>query len=235
MLTHTPVKPEVFSEELSIVLLGDFNPKIFQPTWFALQGLIRESEAETAPVELVHSDYTSFSTDWFALQVTRDKFNLTVKSLTYKKHLTDLALGTFQKLSHTPINAMGLNISKGLRFKSVKDWHGFGHYIAPKSPWNGLLKNPGTRSIMIESQRDNDFPGYNLITIDPVTSGSFDANVRINNHYVRRNDDVTNSIDFFAGIIEQQFNDVINVSCGLVEGLLTNFIKNSQFDDGMNS
>ena len=33
-------RPEI--KAFSIVLLGDFNPKIFQPAWFSAQGLIRE-------------------------------------------------------------------------------------------------------------------------------------------------------------------------------------------------
>ena len=59
---------------VTVVFLGDFNPKIFQPAWFAVQGLIRQQEAEEANVEIIHPDVVSFSLEWLALQVTRERF-----------------------------------------------------------------------------------------------------------------------------------------------------------------
>jgi hypothetical protein len=33
--------------------LWSFNPQIFQPAWFAAEGLIRKGEAEAAKIEIV--------------------------------------------------------------------------------------------------------------------------------------------------------------------------------------
>jgi hypothetical protein len=47
--------PEI--QGISIVLLVDFNPKIFQPAWFAAQNLIRQQEADEATIHIkVHPD-----------------------------------------------------------------------------------------------------------------------------------------------------------------------------------
>ncbi len=40
----------------SIVLLDDFNPKIFHPAWFAAENLIGKQDAESAKVEVIHQD-----------------------------------------------------------------------------------------------------------------------------------------------------------------------------------
>ena len=53
----------------SIVLLGSFNPQIFQPSWFGNEGLIRKEEADSAKIEIVHRDLVSFSTETFRVEV----------------------------------------------------------------------------------------------------------------------------------------------------------------------
>ena len=42
-------KPE--NRRSEVVLLGDFNPKIFSPAWFAAQELIGEKESEAIEPE----------------------------------------------------------------------------------------------------------------------------------------------------------------------------------------
>ncbi len=37
----------------SIVMVGSFNPAIFQPRWLGSQGIIRPEEAENAKISLI--------------------------------------------------------------------------------------------------------------------------------------------------------------------------------------
>ena len=67
-------QPAIEIEGVSIVLLGDFNPKIFQPAWFAAQELIRKEEAESAEIEVIHPEVVVFSLDWLRIQVTRNRW-----------------------------------------------------------------------------------------------------------------------------------------------------------------
>ncbi len=64
------------TEGFSIMVLGAFNPTIFQPLWFSTHNLIRSEEAETADIEIIHRHAAVFRTEWLSLQVT-DK-NLTI-------------------------------------------------------------------------------------------------------------------------------------------------------------
>ena len=53
-----PPKPEI--EGVGIVLVGSFNPRIFQPAWFATENLIREEEEQAAKIELIHRQVAIF-------------------------------------------------------------------------------------------------------------------------------------------------------------------------------
>jgi hypothetical protein len=59
---------------LSLVLIGDFNPTIFQPRWFSSEGILTEEEAKAANVQVVHSDVTMFDLPWLRLLVNRERF-----------------------------------------------------------------------------------------------------------------------------------------------------------------
>ena len=52
---------EATADNVSIVLLGAFNPKIFHPAWLAMHGLISPEQADDADVVIVHSDITQFT------------------------------------------------------------------------------------------------------------------------------------------------------------------------------
>jgi len=152
------LKPEI--EGQSIVFLGSFNPKIFQPAWLANQQLIREEEAESATIEIIHQRIVVLSTDWFKLHVTSERFQLSTRHVHYYEPLRDLALGIFRILRHTPIEMMGLNRDLHFQMPSEKSWHKVGHRLAPKEPWNEVLKNPGMRSLTNKGDRPDKFHGF---------------------------------------------------------------------------
>jgi hypothetical protein len=100
-------QPAIALEGVSIVLLGSFNPQIFQPAWFAAEELLRKEEAEAAEVAIIHRDIVSFSTSWMQLQVQLDRFMVSTADSAFYEPLRDLVLGTFQLLRHTPVQKMG--------------------------------------------------------------------------------------------------------------------------------
>jgi hypothetical protein len=178
-----PAKPEILLEEISLVLVGDFNPTIFHPMWFLYEGLIRKNEAEEAIVDVLHQDVSLFRLDWLTVQVLRDRFTATIKVDVFKKHLGDLVLNAFSKLNHTPIRQFGMNATFRARFKSTGDWHGFGHFLLPKSPWNNVLNKPGMMSCNVMGTRHDNRPGYVRIYVDPDISTQRDVLIRINDHF----------------------------------------------------
>ncbi len=168
---------------LSVVFLGDFNPKIFQPAWFAAQGLIRQQEAEEAKVEIIHPEVVNFSLEWLAFQVTREQCALTTTQEPYYVVMRDLIVGTFNLLQHTPLHKLGINIDMHFRMDSEASWHAFGHLLAPKNLWQDTLKNPGMRSLTMEGQRPDEFRGYIRVQVEPSIKIHPGVYFRVNDHY----------------------------------------------------
>lgn len=93
----------------SIVLLGSFNPKIFQPEWFGRHNLLPQGEVDAAKVKIIHPEFCQFETERFEVQITHERFSAASKPNSTPLPLRDLVLGTFFILEHTPVTAMGLN------------------------------------------------------------------------------------------------------------------------------
>ena len=93
----------------SIVLIGGFDPRRFQPHWFRSEKLLGEAEAEHAEIKMVLPQVVDWSTDWFDLQVMENRFAVTAKVESRAESLRDFAIGTFQLLEHTVTSALGMN------------------------------------------------------------------------------------------------------------------------------
>src|SRR5215210_620637 len=102
-----PVQRQI--QSIAIVILGNFNPAIFHPTWFSDNNLIREQEAEAANLEIIHPEVAQFSTEWFQFQCTRNRLQVGTLQEAYYEALRDLVSGTLELLSHTPLTALGVN------------------------------------------------------------------------------------------------------------------------------
>lgn len=66
------IVPEISG--MQIVLLGQFNPAIFTPAWFAHNRLLRDGLEESAQVQVIHPQIAAFAADWLHLQVTNEQF-----------------------------------------------------------------------------------------------------------------------------------------------------------------
>jgi len=143
------IKPEF--DNASIVLLGSFNPRIFQPAWFARHGMIGEKEAEKTVMLLQNKEECAFGVDTFELKVRLDHFLVTGVG-DHPEHIKDLVISCFGKyLPHTPVVAMGIN--RNIHFDTgdfeVRDR--VGSRLAPKDAWGEWGK---------EIQKSYDAPIY---------------------------------------------------------------------------
>ena len=102
------IEPE--SDEAGIVIVGSFNPRIFQPFWLAKQNLISDEAAENAKITIIHPDITAFEIEpVFSLRVERERF-IMQRKVAPLILLSDLAGRIFgDLLPHTPLRAIGIN------------------------------------------------------------------------------------------------------------------------------
>lgn len=168
----------------TVVLVGSFNPKIFQPEWFARQELLPQAEADTAEIKVIIPQLSHFETERFVVQVTSERFVATSKPNTNSAPLRDLVSGTFFILEHTPVSAMGLNYHMHFPMESQERWHEVGDRLAPKEPWREILEGrPGLASMTILTQKDEPKGAQFRVKVEPSVQVRFGVYFETNEHY----------------------------------------------------
>lgn len=178
-LTHYP--PEI--EASTIVMLGSFNPTIFQPRWLGAQQLIRAEEAENAKIATIQTEVADFKTEWFHLQVLQNRFQIVCTDPRQYGPLRDLVAGMFAILPHTPVAALGMNRNFHFEIPSVDVWHEIGHKLAPKDLWNPILEAPGLRSMQIQGRRKQANGGVVHVKVEPSVPIKHGLYVEVNEEF----------------------------------------------------
>jgi hypothetical protein len=196
------IKP--FFSSVDITLVGSFNPTIFQPAWFAANGMVGKRDAENAKTAIIHQHVSSITFDQFQLQVTQDRFAISTVEA-YPDPIKDLVQNCFgEGLPHTPVRGMGINFTVhfdsgsyearykvGQRLAPVSAWGDWGRELAValEAPRDERTKLPENRSGMMslsmrQEPRPDTLKGYIQVRIEPSTqepaSGIFMA---VNDHY----------------------------------------------------
>ena len=172
--------------ELSIVLIGDFNPIVFQPSWLVYKGLIQEVEAEEKNITevLIHPEISKFSLDWADIEITKQRFQIKTTKASHFEVIKDLAISIFKILKNTPLNKIGINHSFHYQL-TPKKYYELGEKLAPFNNWDNVLKKPKLLHLeMQEFPREDGAKGYYRINVIPSNlipdSG---INITTNNHF----------------------------------------------------
>ena len=172
------------SHTVSIVFIGDFNPTIIQPFWLANKGLIRESEAQKAKIDVIHNDLVQFEIDWLFLVIQKNRFELRTNKAPYFEPLKDLAISIFKILKETPLIAVGINHIKDFALPSAKEYYNFGNKLVPLSIWSDFLKEPKLQNLVILDVGKNNETKNITISPSPKDLGlQFGVRININNHF----------------------------------------------------
>jgi hypothetical protein len=205
-------------EGLTIVLVGSFNPAIFQPAWLAAQKLIPEAEAEKAAINVITPDVAVFSIGWAALSIEKDKFIVESDQPAFYEAARDLIFGIFRVLRHTPVKYLGINCRSHFRVEKPEMLLTMGHLLAPKVYWNDVVKNPLLRSMRMLSERTDGHHGSVNVTIEPslrITPGVF---LQVNDHFeFPDNEPVTAA----TGVLNSVFQDSLARAEKIMQHLLT--------------
>ena len=213
------LKPEL--EDVSIVLVGSFNPAIFHPVWFAREKLIQQDEADRADVKIVSHDVSVFSIGWLAVEVTLDRFAARTGQIQNLEPLRDLVRGTFGLLRHTPVKQMGINRIAHFRSPSEEAWHQLGHRLAPKEPWVGLLEKPGMRRIQMEGKRPDDYKGRISVAVEPsLRAKPFGAYIEVTDHFENDAEEKSNQCDRMMEILAASWQTSLERSLHIMQTLM---------------
>ncbi len=216
-LTNDTQSPKVVG--LNIVLLGDFNPKIFQPAWFSSEKLLTKEEAERAEVDVIHPEVVSFRLDWLHLNVTRERVAASTSQEPFEL-LRDLVVGTFTLLRHTPLRQMGINTEMHFQVESEERWHQFGHLLAPKQVWDDLLKSPGMQTLVMEGLRPDVSKGFIRVFIEPSMRVHPGVYFKINDHYEVSNQSSVQGAREIIEILSNSWDDSLKRAKHIIDSLM---------------
>lgn len=213
-------------EILSIVLLGNFNPPIFQPLWFSSKGLLRESEAENAQIDVIHPELARYKIgDWLNVEITKSRCEFRTNMEPYFDVLRDLVIDTFKILNETPINVVGINNIFDISLASDEEYYKFGKFLTPLDLWNRSIHDARllTLEILEEKSKTCDYL-RRRIRISPGNSNDnilHGITININNHFTiteQKKSELTSIIekssksirDDSKTIADNALNDIMN-------------------------
>lgn len=212
--------PEI--EQSTIVMLGSFNPSIFQPRWLGAQQLIRSEDAETAKIATIQTELADFQTEWFQLQVLQNRFQIACQDPRQYGPLRDLVAGMFAILPHTPVQALGMNRNFHFEMPSVEAWHAIGHLLAPKEFWSPILEAPGLRSIQIQGGRKAKTDGGVInVKVEPSTLIKYGLYVEINAQFKPSEEDEPEGASWVPSRLAEHWDAILEFSESVADHVLS--------------
>jgi hypothetical protein len=210
---------------IHINLLGDLNPAIFHPAWFASEKLITEAEANEATkagVRFICSpQYTTFQIPWATFDVAQDHFNAVTTRESQYEALRDLVLGTFKLLRHSPIKRLGINVECHYKYETLDAWNTFGHKLVPKEIWRKVMDDPGLLALTIIDKARRKHPdGNTRVDIQSSTRVQPGIFFGVNNHYECPTTAPAGATEAVK-IIESEFNKALEHSNHIINTLLS--------------
>ena len=139
---------ELRESNASVVVMGSFNPLIFQPEWLKENDIIGPKEADAAReagVEVIHPQLVILNlSSSLRLEVHLNRFMIQSREAPTVV-ARDFALKCFRLLSHTPVTQVGLNFGTVFRANNREAWDAFGDALAPKAHWKAFLGDDMTK------------------------------------------------------------------------------------------
>ncbi len=185
---------ELEERATTIVLIGRFNPRIFQPMWFDAKGLL--SEADVDPQSLVMTDgFAAFQTELFGLLCAQERCQFTTTATTPSPDvIRDLVLGTFTLLKETPIWECGIN-HVGHIPPSVRRWDDIAAQFGDPQRTFVVLDDQQLQTIEVRAQRDDEREGSRTVQLQPSTHLEGGVWFALNDHVaVRSQPDVAETV-----------------------------------------
>jgi len=185
-------KPEY--KTVTVVLIGNFNPLMFQPQWFGKNEIINQSEVDAIVSNqpksfLIAPNFTIFETSQLQIQVQENRFSVIGMKESFCI-VKDVVKKTFEKLESMPITAMGINTAAHFDIPEISIYHKFGDMLSPKAIWKTLLgdnisgdnRTGGLMRMQMTNYKDNKSGEFN-VTVERSARFSSGIFINCNDHY----------------------------------------------------
>ena len=121
---------KIVSEEASIVLVGNINPRIFHPEWFIRKNIVGEWDYSDEKVINLPDVAELVIPNDKKVSVFPNKFSIRSSLATEYLPLKDLVTNVFVLLEETPIIQMGMNFAMVIKINSEEKWKQLGSQLA---------------------------------------------------------------------------------------------------------
>ncbi len=225
------IEPEITG--VSLVLLGDFNPPIFTPSWFGWQGLLSEEMVENAELEIAQRQIVVFRADWLELQVVPDRYSASSAQAPFVR-LRDLTIRVFrEQLPHTRLRALGINRDVHFLVNNYGERDKIGRTLAPTEPWGDWGQNldpdgtaGGVASLTMTQRNPRGRPlgGQINVTVEPSTRVGDNERgiyVRVNDHYVVEDPEGLTASSEIISILEEHFEKSVRQSDEIIDHVMS--------------
>ena len=145
--------PSCEIDHAAIVLVGSFNPSIFQPLWMAKEGLVADDEAKDAKISVIIPDAAAFELGgWLKVDVARERFEAIATSARAPA-LLDFVSGLFRVLEHSRISLVAITRAMHFKMESMEIRNALGTRLAPPTVWPEVMERPRMGSIRMQYNR----------------------------------------------------------------------------------
>ena len=213
------IEPEI--ADVSLVLLGKFNPAIFTPAWFGWREFLSERIVRTAELKIAQPQITVFQADWLNLEVIPERFSISTTQSPYVR-LSDLACRIFrEELFNTPLQAVGINRRVHFLVRNFSERDKIGRQLAPIEPWGEWSrdlepdgKHGGMTSLTMTQVNLPGRPagGKISVTVEPssrVGDGERGIYIQVNDHYAAEDADAPTTTRDIVNMLERNFDGSI--------------------------
>ena len=224
------IQPEI--DAAGVVVLGDFTPAVFTPAWFARHGLLSESAADSANLEIASPTLTRFSTDWLSFHATVHRFDVHTAQAPHRR-VCDLVVRVFREhLDHMPLRALGINRHVHFRVGSLSDRDRIGRTLAPVAPWGkfgeelGLNgEDGGMTSLRMSQVRPKGRPpgGEINVIVEPssvIGDGRLGVYVSVNDHYAIDQSDARGNLKLID-YLERDFDESMRRGDSIIDQIMS--------------
>jgi hypothetical protein len=176
--------PKVHSHSVTVVVIGKFNARIFEPLWLSKHGLIAEGEALEAERMQLDKQFGKIGLPWAELVVLQERLQVDSQSeLVNASQVRDLVVGVLRLLPHTPVTVVSIHHRTQLSGENQEQWHAVGDILAPKEVWEGVLDNPGMLDFAMQGTRPDQLSGAIKVRIQPSPVVPFGVFMNVNDEF----------------------------------------------------
>lgn len=199
------------SNSVSVVALGNFNPKIFTPAWLLKYNLIKNEDYDFAIDQEKDNfvnvpDVSRINFEWGILTVNPMRFVVELSDESYSLILKDLIFSIFNILEHCPVKFLGLNYSEVFEFPNEKVYKKIGDYFSPKKVWDNHLKEAGVLNMTLQSERLDDNEGLRNLIVNALPD--FKVRLRLNDHLkLDDNEPITSMLEYIETYWESSLKE----------------------------